>query len=45
MNVPVANPTFSQFGEDLLVLKFFTGRTDGFFVEVVANEPENLSAT
>jgi hypothetical protein len=45
MNAPVANPSFSQFGEDLLVLKFFAGKTSGYFVEVGANDPENLSQT
>jgi FkbM family methyltransferase len=44
---PTAPPTpsFSQFGEDSLILKFFGGQTDGFFVEVGANDPENLSQT
>ncbi len=37
--------SFSQFGEDSLILKFFAGKTDGFFVEVGANDPENLSQT
>jgi len=37
--------SFSQFGEDALILKFFAGKTDGFFVEVGANDPENLSQT
>lgn len=45
MNAPVANPSFSQFGEDLLVLEFFAGKTDGVFVEVDANDPENLLQT
>jgi len=37
--------SFSQFGEDSLILKFFAGKSDGFFVEVGANDPENLSQT
>jgi len=37
--------SFSQFGEDSLILKFFAGKIDGFFVEVGANDPENLSQT
>ncbi len=37
--------SFSQFGEDALILEFFAGKTDGFFVEVGANDPENLSQT
>jgi FkbM family methyltransferase len=35
--------TFSQYGEDQLVWKFFGGKTTGFFVDVGANEPEALS--
>jgi len=37
--------SFSQFGEDLLVWKYFSNKRDGFFVEVGANEPEYLSQT
>lgn len=37
--------SFSQFGEDLLVWKHFAYKRDGFFVEVGANDPENLSQT
>jgi FkbM family methyltransferase len=42
-NSPVES--FSQFGEDSLILKFFEGKTDGFFVEVGANDPEAISQT
>jgi FkbM family methyltransferase len=35
--------TFSQFGEDQLVWKFFGEKTTGFFVDVGANDPEELS--
>ena len=42
MNKPAPAATFSQFGEDVLIMKFFGGRV-GFFVDVGANEPENLS--
>ncbi len=37
--------SYSQFGEDQLVWKYFTNKSDGFFVEVGANDPENLSQT
>jgi FkbM family methyltransferase len=37
--------SFSQFGEDSLILKFFKGKADGFFVKVGANDLENLSQT
>ena len=37
--------SFSQFGEDLLVWKYFANKTNGFFVEVGANDPENCSQT
>ncbi|HXB58497.1 MAG TPA: FkbM family methyltransferase [Candidatus Acidoferrales bacterium] len=35
--------TFSQFGEDQLVWKFFGEKVSGFFVDVGANEPDELS--
>jgi len=37
--------SFSQFGEDLLIWKYFGETNDGFFVEIGANDPENLSQT
>jgi FkbM family methyltransferase len=37
--------SFSQFGEDLVVWDFFERRTDGFFVEVGANDPVQFSQT
>jgi FkbM family methyltransferase len=37
--------SFSQYGEDKIVLEFFGGKKDGFFVEVGACEPEFLSQT
>ncbi len=37
--------SYSQFGEDILVWKYFGNKTDGFFIEVGANDPENLSQT
>ena len=37
--------SFSQHGEDALVLKIFSGKTNGFFVEVGANDPTALSQT
>jgi len=35
----------SQFGEDLLVLEFFEGKHEGFFIEVGANDPVKFSQT
>jgi FkbM family methyltransferase len=37
--------TYSQWGEDVAVWDFFHRATRGFFVEVGANEPSNLSQT
>lgn len=37
--------SFSQFGEDVLVWKFFNNKTDGFFIEVGANAPVKFSQT
>jgi FkbM family methyltransferase len=37
--------SFSQFGEDLLIWKYFNESKSGFFVEVGANDPKNLSQT
>jgi len=37
--------SFSQFGEDRLVWKYFGEKKSGFFIEVGANDPENLSQT
>jgi FkbM family methyltransferase len=37
--------SYSQFGEDVLVWEYFGGRRDGFFVEVGANHPTELSQT
>ena len=45
MNKTSSPPSFSQFGEDRLIWKYFGEKNDGFFVEVGANEPENLSQT
>ena len=45
MSDTIMKQSFSQFGEDLLVWKYFANRRDGFFVEVGANDPENLSQT
>lgn len=40
-----AHESYSQFGEDLIVREFFAQRTDGFFVEVGANDPVKFSQT
>jgi FkbM family methyltransferase len=45
LNKTVPQQSYSQFGEDLLVLRYFSGKSDGFFIEVGANDPENLSQT
>lgn len=45
MNKTSAPPSFSQFGEDRLIWKYFGEKNDGFFVEVGANDPENRSQT
>lgn len=37
--------SFSQGGEDLILWEFFAGKTDGFFVEIGANHPTELSNT
>ncbi len=37
--------SYSQFGEDLLVWKYFSEKKSGFFIEVGANDPTNLSQT
>lgn len=37
--------SYSQFGEDLIVREFFGQRSDGFFVEVGANDPVKFSQT
>ena len=37
--------SYSQFGEDQIVWKYFAKKREGFFVEVGANDPENLSQT
>ena len=37
--------SYSQWGEDRLVLEFFGGRTDGFFLEAGAFHPVQLSQT
>jgi FkbM family methyltransferase len=37
--------SFSQFGEDVLVWKYFKNRPDGFFVEIGANHPTKFSQT
>jgi FkbM family methyltransferase len=36
---------YSQWGEDLAIWEFFLRAPDGFFIEVGANEPSNLSQT
>ncbi len=45
MRASTSGNSFSQFGEDSLVWQFFNQRKDGFFVEVGANDPRNLSQT
>ena len=42
---PTAMKSFSQFGEDALVWEHFGRKPDGFFVEVGANHPTELSNT
>ncbi|MDE3066832.1 MAG: FkbM family methyltransferase [Verrucomicrobiota bacterium] len=37
--------SYSQFGEDLLLWKYFGGKSEGFFVEVGANHPTLCSQT
>ncbi len=37
--------SYSQFGEDLIVREFFEQRSDGFFMEVGANDPVKFSQT
>jgi FkbM family methyltransferase len=37
--------SYSQFGEDLLLWKYFGARPEGFFVEVGANHPTKCSQT
>ncbi len=37
--------SYSQFSEDRLVWEFFGGKPGGFFLEIGANDPENLSQT
>jgi FkbM family methyltransferase len=37
--------SYSQFQEDRLVLDYFSGKPDGFFIEVGAFDPEELSST
>lgn len=37
--------SYSQFGEDVIVRDFFEGRTDGYFMEVGANDPVKFSQT
>lgn len=37
--------SFSQYGEDLILWKFFGGRASGFFIEIGANHPTALSNT
>lgn len=38
-------PSYAQSKEDLLIWDFFARKPEGFFVEVGANDPENLSQT
>lgn len=45
MNETTQPVSFSQYGEDQLAWKFFGEKRTGFFVEVGANDPENLSQT
>ena len=37
--------SFAQHGEDLLLIQFFEKKNGGFFVEIGANDPEQLSQT
>ncbi len=37
--------TYSQFGEDRIIFDFFKRKTDGYFVEIGANHPYDLSQT
>src|SRR3989442_1412361 len=38
-------PTYSQWGEDRLIWEYFGRKPDGFYVEVGANDPKQLSQT
>ncbi len=40
-----APESYSQFGEDVIVREFFEQRSDGFFMEVGANDPVKFSQT
>ena len=37
--------SYSQFGEDVLVLEYFHGKREGFFIEIGANDPVKFSQT
>jgi len=39
------NRSFAQEGEDILLLRYFSGKTDGFFVDVGAHHPFRFSNT
>jgi len=41
----IAHESYSQFGEDLIVWQFFARCSNGFFVEVGANDPVKFSQT
>jgi FkbM family methyltransferase len=45
MNETTSEQSFSQFGEDVLVWKYFGDEAAGFFVDVGANDPEAVSQT